>query len=128
MTDDDRKLLTEYLGECWHEQVENTAYYTCVCGFQAVYKKDFNFHVKGHNTHHTRTFATPADLFLVFGKMVEKGEWDEFRTYADGKRIEEAWKRTGIADLDVWLFCLNTPDKIKDRLTMAATFIKEMGE
>jgi predicted helicase len=42
-------------------------------------------------------------FFALVKRLRETGKWVEFRTYADGERIKEAWKRTGIDDLDVWL-------------------------
>ena len=101
MNESDRQRLTEYLEEKW---------------VRANWKD-------GLSVPFMRTFTTPADLYAVFSKMVEKGKWSYFRLYADGKRTKEAWGHTGIADLDVWLFCLNTPDQIDGRLTMAAEWI-----
>ena len=123
LTEYHRKVLTEYLGECWHHKgnisVQGMKAYSCSkCG-----SRDRN-----------RTFTTPADIYAVYSRMVELGEWEEFCEYAD-----EIWGRNPIlsklwwesADdwqfplLSSWLSCYGCPEQIPDRMKMAATFIEE---
>jgi hypothetical protein len=60
MTQDDCKLITEkLLGEEWNE-------------IAGKYYKMSN-----------RTFQDPQDFFACFEKLVERGEWGNFITYAD---------------------------------------------
>lgn len=61
MKDQTRKLLTEYLGECWHNtRLIVTHCDTCKCA--AV----------------NRTFTTPDDMDALRRKMVEKGKIGSF--------------------------------------------------
>ena len=65
MNDKQRKLLTEYLGECWHELLTDSDFPAiCSCG-------------KGISTndHHNRTFTTPDDLHALVCRMVERVDW-----------------------------------------------------
>ena len=75
MTDADRKLLTEFLGECWHEfspRGITPAADRCVsCGklrIQCI--PDVR-----------RSFTTWQDFGDVKEKLVEKGLWPEFRIH-----------------------------------------------
>ncbi|HOD97837.1 MAG TPA: hypothetical protein PLT63_03585 [Syntrophales bacterium] len=76
MNDTRRKMLTEYLGSCWHEIVDKGPYLsTCSkCGmtFGAIHTSDWD--PAGFN----RTFATHADLHALVCKMKEKQELWEF--------------------------------------------------
>jgi hypothetical protein len=83
MEENDRKLLTEFLGECWHENPGKpiSTYaadvFTCVkCG------EYFNRLNSG------RTFTTWQDMGDVKEKLVE-GEWAKFWHYAEEKFMEE---------------------------------------
>ena len=79
LNEEDRKWLTEYLGECWHE-LKETEYgdFECnKCGFE-IRKRVFN-----------RVFTTPGDFFALKDKLVKKGEWDKFESYA-----HREWWRT----------------------------------
>lgn len=63
MTDEDRKLLTEWLGECWHEESKT---YEGTCRFcKGIF-------------HNNRTFIDPADFFAVRDRLVELGKWGKF--------------------------------------------------
>ncbi len=77
LTEQDRKRLTEFLGECWHEEeVENDAqckhceYNVSGVEYGSDYISDYN-----------RTFATPDDFFALKEKLVEKGWWMKFRLF-----------------------------------------------
>jgi len=78
MDEKGRKLLTEWLGECWHE-------------FEEVVRKNYVTHVKcklcgnwhmgtirAHEGKHTRTFDTWQDLGNCKEKLVEEGLWEQF--------------------------------------------------
>ena len=63
MTDDDKKRLTEWLGECWHPPLwplDNG--YCPVCGKGAIW----------------RDFTTWDDFGACFNRLVELGEWEGF--------------------------------------------------
>ena len=131
LTDAERKLLTEYLGECWHEWLhiipeEDDGYYD--------YTECQKCHEKYSGPHRgsQRTFTTPADLHAVFSKMVEKGKWPKFRRHAEHQYglipfiepITEDEEANFDIDLEEWLFCLACPEQIPERMRMAANFIR----
>jgi hypothetical protein len=75
MNDKDRKFLTEWMGECWHNPSGETHYnhgldyprLTCrYCGCLVTTN---------------RTFDTPEDSHWLKKKLVEKGEWLSFQLY-----------------------------------------------
>lgn len=78
-----------------------------------------------------RTFTTIADLHAVYSRMVERGEWEEFLKFAAevsaGFFINYADKSGEIQFYGFrfisWLFCLNCPDQIEERMRMAAEWI-----
>ena len=115
LTDDERKVLTEYIGECWHE-VEREGDSHC------RYCREHYHHVQN------RTFATPADRDAVYSAMVAKEEWEKFYRYMyrnycsqEGGKFFEFPPSYFTA----WLFCLNCPEQIPERMKMATNFIKE---
>uniref|UniRef100_A0A6M3LT70 Uncharacterized protein n=1 Tax=viral metagenome TaxID=1070528 RepID=A0A6M3LT70_9ZZZZ len=69
MNDEGRRLLTEYMGECFHSNYlsEEGRCYDCKAkiDFTDIFLK-------------RRTFTTGQDIYDLYRKMVEKGEWDDF--------------------------------------------------
>jgi hypothetical protein len=63
MNEQDKKLLTEFLGECWEDE-----YYDPIV---LVYRSGYN-----------RTFTTWQDLGDCKEKLVEKGKWRQFSQLA----------------------------------------------
>lgn len=131
MTDDDRKLLTEYLGECWHKRdIDLPTALRCVCGMRFSYEDQLIGHIENDNEYRTRTFSTPADLHAVYSKMVEKVEWPEFMTFAGrehDKGLDIINSKTWGFFFTAWLFRLNAPDQIPERMKMVAGWIKSKG-
>jgi hypothetical protein len=70
-------------------------------------------------------FSTSADLFTVYGKMVERGEWLEFIDWIDETQ-DIPLEQNG--DGHAWLFCLAAPDQIGERMEMASAWLKERGK
>ena len=97
MTEEQRKALTEYLGECWNE----------------------------NSPCKNRTFGIHVDLYAVYSRMVEKKEWKEFWGEAHKCKYAPPY---GQPEFTAWLFCLNCPDQIPERMKMAAGWIREMGK
>ena len=138
LTDDDRKVLTVYIGERWHEIVAEQPYeidgvgvgslFRCSCG------QSFHAPINLH-TMINLTFTTPADLHAVYSKMVEKGEWSKFRRYAEYQYglipflepITEDEEANFDIDLEAWLFCLACPEQIPERMKMVAEWIGKRG-
>jgi hypothetical protein len=81
MTDESRRILTEYLGECWHEPCgPYTPGIMCSCG-----KRSYN----AKHAENNRTFTTWDDLGAVKEKLAEKkGDWWRFIIYCYGIRNE----------------------------------------
>ena len=74
LTDDDRKVLTEFLGECWHKKLHDAKcmYDSCEnCG-NPWHKINIKF----------RTFTVWQDLGDLKEKLVEKGMWLAFMCFA----------------------------------------------
>jgi hypothetical protein len=126
LTDEDRKLLTEFCGECWHEwqYIKGP-----VCQELFACRK-CGEHCKGivSKEQKNRTFATPEDALVVVKKLVKKGKWREFRKIAHDKWSESrnlhysfpVWAG-GLAISDVWLF-VDDPRRIPK---LAAEFLRE---
>ena len=77
MTDEMRKLLTEYLGECFHEWGSFTKHPTK--NIESIPKCQKCGDIRKYNgdTEH-RTFLDPRDMDALRRKLVEKGDWDDF--------------------------------------------------
>jgi len=99
MTDNQKKMLTEWMGECWHEwnpKVQNGETsegqpYCLKCDYQGTYG-------------FRRTFDTWADLGACMEKLAEKGEWIDFFD-----EIYTSWWATNLThspaeDFTSWLF------------------------
>ena len=63
MNDDQRKRLTLYLGECWHEEAEDGECYKCIS-----YAGPF------HSLPEQRTFTTYEDLGSLKEALERNGE------------------------------------------------------
>lgn len=116
MNDDDKKLLTEFLGQCWHESNRTGRkpwdYSTCKsCG--ALYKDQY---------WDRRTFTTWQDLGDLKGALVEKGLYADFymhctRMYKQTRTIN--WKWVDESSVSSWLylparFCQLVADFIRE--------------
>jgi len=82
MTDEDKKLLTEFLGECWHEytfekQPEDEcgefSCWVCRCGHKTQFWQ---------KQRQNRTFTTWQDMGDLKETLVEKGRYEEFEAFA----------------------------------------------
>lgn len=96
MIDEDRKILTEFLGLCWHEWQGGIS--PDGCGMTTVTCKKCKV-MQGLHFYHT--FTTPDDMMAVKRQLVEKGEFDDFYEFAycrwrddptqDGKFVMFDW-------------------------------------
>ena len=100
MNNDDRKLLTEFLGECWHNK---TIYFTeegieCgdICSKCNLRGDDYDGQLR------QRTFTTAQDMVDLARKMVEKGVWEGFMRYSDNMFIASMPRDTW-EELFAWL-------------------------
>jgi hypothetical protein len=96
MDDKDRKLLTEWLGECWHEAPYNVpatdVVYRCVKCKTAVYP------ASGF-----RTFTEDKDFFACFNRLVELGEWEKFIGYCKYTFVAICKYYVDAGDYEKWL-------------------------
>jgi len=111
LSDEQKKKLTEYLGECWHKwEPASNGNYKCVhCSY--VTFRDFY--------PSQRTFTTDADFLALCRKAVEKDEWAEFWEFAERKEL-----CSGIVtynEFAVWLF-LDNPERA---CCLAAMWLEE---
>lgn len=106
MTDEMRKILTEFLGERWHVPYR---FWDYGCGMMREAKN--------------RTFTNDADMLAVFRAIRDKGKWSEFYRFT-GKhwlKDDDAWERE--EPLEVWLFM----GSYERACCLAADFLEEQG-
>ncbi len=100
LTDDQKKMLTEFLGECWHEMKVIGGVRECCCGVKGNIATLFMH--KGN-----RTFLTPDDQQACKDMLVEKGMWAKFYYWAEfqwaDSDLEIDMKLFG-ASFNEWLF------------------------
>jgi hypothetical protein len=116
LTEAERKFLTEYLGECFHDEniaKDRLGYSFAICEKCGANRAAVTF----------RTFDTPADLHAVFSRMVENGEWDAFEAeMMTQKMLLERVDDLLMTNFDAWLFCLNCPGEIPEMMKMVLEF------
>ena len=79
ITDEQRKELTLFLGECWHEYDDRGVVYLPTGGGYAGRCKTCGQYYKEDEL---RTFTAPDDMVALAKRMVEKGVWPEFIDHA----------------------------------------------
>jgi hypothetical protein len=79
MTEEYQKILTEMIGEEYHEleQVRPNDVVVCTCGDTFENKESLEFHCKEFN----RTFLTDPDMMKVFRWLVDNGKWEKFNLW-----------------------------------------------
>jgi hypothetical protein len=122
MDDADRKLLTEYLGECWHEPGDRVSKESPV--IQCAKCKKYYHPMSGFHT-----FTTLTNMMDLYEAIVKKGKWWEFVDYAGNQDTEHSvteFETTFqiFASIASWLFCLNGQG-YEERCQMVADWIKE---
>lgn len=93
LSDEDRKRLTEYMGEKW---IDLEYLHDCVEHWKVTKCRDRN-----------RTFDTPDDMVALKNRMDERGEWDKFRDFALIRfALKNATERIGVrvSHFETWLF------------------------
>ena len=103
MTEEQREVLTLYLGECLHENASNTYHpWKCSCGEEA---RD-SVYLENHIEESNRTFDTDADMMALFRKTVDNGKWfsceNSFWDYAFF--VWRADRDNDQRDYSAWLF------------------------
>jgi hypothetical protein len=104
MIETDRKLLTEYLGECWHDyDWVNGVGWKCKCGHEAYLPDTFK---------NNRTFTTREDMMDLYEVIWKKREWEGFIDYSGNEDTEHDCSEFEttldiFASMAAWLFCLS---------------------
>lgn len=117
MTDETRKALTIYIGECWHEPKFASQPQMWVGG-RGTHCLPCKHCGQNYGFNFTpRTFTAPDDMAAVRKAIIERGEWEAFEHYAG--RIHNKLYRGelmgALAAYTQWL-------------TDAETFLKVAGE
>ena len=121
MTDEQRKALTEYLGERWHEWIKCPE-----VGLQAKCSCGMLYDVTSYNRadilyiHRNRTFDNRNDLMDLYVKIYEDGKWDEFFWFS-ASHCKPKREGLGCSETTAWLFCLNGKD-YEEKCRMVAEF------
>lgn len=122
MTDEMRKMLTEWMGECWHEEdIE----YTKKAIRDPRHRSVFAICSKCKKTYgrskRDRTFTTDADMMTVFRAIRDKGKLRDFINYVCS-RVEATIPRQPVYFMQ-WLF-IDNPERA---CCLAADFLEEQG-
>ena len=134
MKTEDCKILTEYLGDCWHDlagfgypirddwfalkksYTHPPKYNRCIhCGKSARFLRD------------NRTFTTRADMMDLYDRLFQKHKWHKFTVFAKMRFSFNDYDQT-FTNIETgfyaWIFCLNG-DGYEDRCQMVSEWIKE---
>ena len=116
MTEEDKKILTEYLGECWHvwDGKDIMKGNVKMCG-ECKSWQDFDFDIH-------RTFTTWQDFGDVFEKLEEKGEYHMFEHFVRGKWCQDV----SFTTVTEWLLS-KTPTGHYRLCELASKFIGQKG-
>jgi hypothetical protein len=102
MTDENKKLLTKYLGERWRDKT-----------VEDVFEWQDN-----------RTFTSRADMMDLYQAIVKKRKWDKFLWHIKWIILPNREEFVHSKDIDQWLFCLSGEGH-EERCQMIAGWIKE---
>ena len=113
MTDENKKLLTEYMGDCWHEPGDQVSKESPV--MQCAKCKKYYHPMSGFHT-----FTTREDMMDLYEAIAKKGEWDSFDNYSWNYRKGASVNLAHAA----WLFCLDG-EGYESRCQMVVDWVKE---
>lgn len=79
MNTEQKKAVTKWLGECWHEKPVDRLYYpSCYCKLCGNYIDDWAYLERER-----RTFTDPADFFAVWERLGERKSLGIFFDWAE---------------------------------------------
>jgi len=105
LTDETRKRLTEFLGECWHKYVwviKEDKLSKFGCWECAGCNHATQYHERQKRN---RSFTTEADLMALYRAIWKEGKWGEFENYAYQKSYGLGNKSP--LPFIAWLLCLD---------------------
>ena len=135
MDDETTERLMGYLGLAYHRVTDdvtpNGEWRMCACGFAYIRPE----------SHVNLTFDTPADLHAILSAIVENGKWEDFCDYAFSKSPAGQSRYNAMEHAPInaprlylydtkyiaWLFCLNAPAEIPERLKLVGEWLKGRG-
>lgn len=128
MTDEDRKLLTEYLGECWeHDWEWKEDQPNDWCGYDECKKCRAQILDESQQRYFSsnkfrRTFTSPKDLYDLYQKMAERGEFGVYFLFAE-RNFNRSFGSilTRMSDFSLWLFHV-------DRIPLVVEWVKTKSE
>ena len=94
MTEEDKKKLTEWMGECW-----------------IVPNKYWDYGIGIMRESKNRTFTSDADMLALFRKLAEKCEWEKFYQWAMPKYAEIKKIYTGVMQQRFVAWLLENPER-----------------
>ena len=128
MNAENRKRLTMFIGECWHETEEKGGYYKGG-GYSDPgrefyverYQQCKKCHVVGASN---RTFREPTDAYAVKDELVRRGLWEKFTNFAIARCDYNNLIGSIFAYACNWLF---SPDESGDQrlCVLAGEWLKE---
>lgn len=116
MNEEDKKLLTEYLDECWHGKFIRNYGHDCEVDTMCEHCWKAPHELKYPKN---RTFTTWQDLGGLKDKLVATGNWDHFERYVWCVYYESDVSIPKGLSLENWLF---NPTRF---CQLAADFLKE---
>ncbi len=107
LSESQKKALTAYIGECWHEDIthyDTAEFHKCSCGKDFTFSDEGTRYFEQHLTTN-RTFLTGNDMVAVMEAIVKKGEWRGFLKYVEDefekvRDVNLSWTEAFLA----WLF------------------------
>jgi len=121
MNEQDQKLLTEKMGECWHEPDSECALGREYNGGEMIKQKCLKCGCLLSTTYQiyeeNRTFDNRDDMMDLYQAIEKAGKWDDFDNYSWNYRkgVKPEISHT------TWLFCLSG-EGYEDRCKMVAEF------
>ena len=120
MNDENKKLLTEYMGDCWHEPGDQVSKESPV--MQCAKCKKYYHPMSGF-----RTFTTRSDMMDLYDRLFQKHKWHKFTVFAKMRFSFNDYDQT-FTNIETgfyaWLFCLSGED-YESRCQMVADWVKE---
>lgn len=101
LTESDKKMLTEWLGECWHEwedNLPNNPTWCKKCSKGALWSDI----TRGDGFYLKRAFLTDTDMMDCMRQLVKKGKWPDFELYSTAQWLKQLKDKRSLMQ---WLMC-----------------------
>ncbi len=81
MNDDRRKRMTEFLGECWHED-QSSIYHPQCCSCGVEFGRDYHSVLDDHIADSNHTFTTAQDMVDLAKRLAWEARWSFFCNFS----------------------------------------------